>query len=201
VVKPTVQTMVYTANMGQQLIVNETYIDELKNILSDAKNDKELFRLIVNAPFKDRAKAAVLGLGIAVLLLVDSKDKTINRIALSDTELAKGTINISVKPFRGIKIPLNYKGNSIAQAIRSGQYQQTSDWQYLFAPVLTPEEARLNQAGGGIACSFVYPLIGARSGGAIIFSYFITLDKIGLEHHNFMARYAKLASAALKKHV
>jgi hypothetical protein len=191
--------MRYTAGMVLSLVVSEAYLGELKKILESAKGDDQLFDAVVNAPFHDKLRTTMLGLGICVLLLVNKKERTIDRIALSKTELAKGTTDITVKPFKAIKIPLAYKGNFIAEAIRSGRYQQTSDWQYLFAPDLTPEEARLNQAGGGIACSFVYPLVNARDGGAMIFSFYIHLDKIGLEHRNFMDKYARLVSKALGK--
>jgi hypothetical protein len=177
---------------------NEVYFSKLKKLLDSSKKDQDLFEAVVNSPFSDKRRMALLGLGIIVLLLVNKKNRTIERIALSDTELAKGTVRMSVKPFKEIVIPLDYKGNFIAEAIRSERYQQTSDWQYLFAPALSPEEARLNQAGGAIGCSFVYPLIDARSGGALIFSYYITLDKIGREHHDFMQAYARLAANALR---
>src|SRR5438105_4592363 len=117
--------MVYTAHMTPSLAVGEDYIKELKAILDSAKSEKSLFDAIVNAPFHNRAKTTLLGLGITVLLLVNPRERTIDRIALSDTELAKGTTDISVKPFKAIKIPLDYKGNFIAEAIRSGRYQQT----------------------------------------------------------------------------
>lgn len=177
---------------------NEIYYQKLQDLLGRAKNDQQLFNTVVNAPFSDKKRTTLLGLGIVVLLLVNKKERTIERIALSDTDLAKGTVMMSVKPFHEIKIPLGYRGNFIAEAIRSGRYQQTSDWQYLFAPALTPEEARLNQAGGGIGCSFVFPLIDARDGAALIFSYYITLDKITREHHDFMNTYSKLAANSLK---
>jgi hypothetical protein len=179
-------------------IDDEPYYSELKTFLAVAKKDSELFEAIVNAPFHDRRRAALLGLGIVVLLLVNKKKRAIERIALSNTELAEGAVKVSVKPFKEIVIPLGYKGNFIAEAIRSGRYQQTNDWQYLFVPDLTPEEARLNQAGAGIGCSFVYPLIGARYGGALIFSYYLTLDKIEPAHRDFMFRYSKLVSEALR---
>lgn len=177
---------------------NDSYFTHLKEMLSSAKGDDELFDLIVNAPFSDRRISTLLGLGIMVLLLVNKKTRTIDRIALSDTSLAKGAVRMSVKPFHDIKIPLNYRGNFIAEAIRSERYQQTSDWQYLFAPDLAPEEARLNQAGAGIACSYVYPLVDARAGGALIFSYYLPLDKIEREHHEFMRRYSRIAAKALQ---
>jgi hypothetical protein len=177
---------------------SDVYYSLLSEILNSAKGDRDLFETIVNAPFADRRRSALLGLGIVVLLLVDKTSRTIDRVALSDTDLAKGAVRMSVKPFHDIKIPLNYKGNFIAEAIRSERYQQTSDWQYLFAPELSPEEARLNQAGAGIACSYVYPLIDARVGGALIFSYYLPLEKIEKEHHDFMFKYAQIASKALQ---
>jgi hypothetical protein len=177
---------------------SDVYYSLLREILDSAKGDKDLFETIVNAPFSDRRRSALMGLGIVVLLLVNKATRTIDRVALSDTDLAKGAVRMSVKPFHDIKIPINYKGNFIAEAIRSERYQQTSDWQYLFAPELTPEEARLNQAGAGISCSFVYPLIDARAGGAIIYSYYLPLDKFNSEHHEFMRSYAKLVSRILR---
>lgn len=177
---------------------SDLYFKELEEFLDQARNSQELYERVVNGAFLDRRLSTLLGLGITVLLLVNKKERTIDRIALSETELAQGTLDITVKPFRAIKIPLSYKGNFIAEAIRSGRYQQTSDWQYLFAPALSPEEARLNQAGGGIGCSFVYPLKDVPGGGAMIFSYFITLSKIEPIHREFMFRYTKLAGYKLR---
>jgi hypothetical protein len=178
---------------------NDTYYAHLKELLNGAQGDKELFQTIVNAPFSDKRRSALLGLGIVVLLLVNKPTRTIDRVALSDTDLAKGAVRMSVKPFHDIKIPYDYKGNFVAEAIRSERYQQTGDWQYLFAPDLAPEEARLNQAGAGIGCSYVYPLIDARNGGALIFSYYLPLDKIEKEHHDFMRTYARIAAKVLAK--
>src|SRR5690348_5496480 len=122
----------------------DAFLSELKTILDGAKDRDDLLKKIVNAPFTDRRRTALMGLGISVLLLVNKKTQTIDRIALADTEMAQGTLDMSVKGFHEIKIPLNYRGNFIAEAIRSARYQCTSDWQYLFAPALSPEEARLN---------------------------------------------------------
>lgn len=177
----------------------DLYLASLKDILDGAKNRDDLYKKIVNAPFSDKRRVALLGLGICVLLLADKKTMTINRIALADTEMAQGTLNMSVKRFGDIKIPLDYHGNFIAEAIRSGRYQCTSDWQYLFAPALTPEEARLNQAGGSISCSFIYPLVGIPNGGAMIFSYFIPIDKVSVEHRDFMFHFAKMVAQALSR--
>jgi hypothetical protein len=104
---------------------------------------------------------------------------------------------MSVTPFKDTKIPYNYRGNFIAEAIRSERYQQTSDWQYLFAPTLTPQEARLNQAESGIACSYIYPLIGTRSGGTLVFNYYPALEQLEAQHKSFMRSYSRLVAWAL----
>lgn len=176
----------------------DAYLAKLDAILATAKNDSSLFRKIVDAPFTDKRRAALFGLGITAFLLVDKKTKTIDRIALSNTDMAEGAVDMSVKPFHDIKIPLNYHGNFIAEAIRSGRYQCTSDWAYILSPDLSPEEARLNQAGGSISCTYVYPL-NARDGGAMIFSHYISLDRISPEQRDFMFRYCKLVSKHLNR--
>lgn len=139
-----------------------------------------------------------LGMGFLTLVMVNRKNKTLDRIAMTENDIAQGAKEMTVKPFEELIVPLSFKGNAVVEAVRSGRYQQTSDWNYLLAPVLKPEEARLNQAGAGIASSFVFPLVNARDGGAIIYQYFITLDRIGKQQHDFMFRYTKLASEALR---
>jgi hypothetical protein len=189
--------MVYTDNMSQSPVVGESYILELKRILEAAKSETQLYESIVNAPFYNKRVTTMMGLGFLSFVLINRTTKTIDRIAISKTDLAQGALDITVKPFRDLKVPIGYKGNAVAEAIRSGRYQQTNDWDYLLKPSLKPEEARLNQAAAGIASSFVYPLTGAKNPGAIIFQYFITLDKIESVHREFMFRYTKLVSQAL----
>jgi hypothetical protein len=189
--------MVYTDNMSQSPVVGESYILELKRILEAAKSETQLYESIVNAPFYNKRVTTMMGLGFLSFVLINRTTKTIDRIAISKTDLAQGALDITVKPFRDLKVPIGYKGNAVAEAIRSGRYQQTNDWDYLLKPSLKPEEARLNQAAAGIASSYVYPLTGAKNPGAIIFQYFITLDKIESVHREFMFRYTKLVSQAL----
>jgi hypothetical protein len=177
---------------------NDVYYAHLREFLNSAKGDKELFETIVNAPFSDRRRSALLGLGIIAFLLVDKNTKVIKRVSISDTDLARGAARMAIKPFKEIDIPLSYKGNFIAEAIRSERYQQTSDWQHLFAPELSGDEARLNQAAAGISCSFVYPLVYARAGGALVFSYYLPIEKIETEHRDFMRTYSKMVTNSLK---
>lgn len=183
--------------MPQALFSEDSYYESYRDSLSVTKNDKQLFNKIVNLPFADKKTSAMLGLGVVVLLLVNKKTRTIDRIALSNTEQAVGAVTYSVKPFKDIKIPLDNRENYLGVAIRTRRPMMTSDWKDMFVPALTPQEARFNQAGAGIACSVIYPLNNARDGGAIIFSFYEPLNRIGQDHHTFMSKYSSLVTKSL----
>lgn len=159
--------------------------------------DGELFHAIVNTPFEHPVETAFLFLGIIVLLIVNKETGNIDRVALSNTELAKNTTDVSYVPFSEIKIPADDPENIIAKAIRSGEPQDTTDWKFLFTPALTADQARLNQASGGIAYSAVYPLQ-CRNGGAMIFSYFQYMHNIGEAQRAFMKSYSELVAKRLQ---
>lgn len=173
------------------------YFKQLEKLLNSAESDSELYEFIVNAPFHDRLQTTSIDLGIVVLLLVNKEQGTIDRIALSKNEMAAGTLKMSVKPFSAIKIPIDYYENVIAETIRAQEAHLTSDWKYLFNPALTAQAARLNQSGGGIECSCVYPL-SARDGGAMIFSFYQPPKNIGKDHRTFMETYQKLVNESLR---
>lgn len=178
-------------------LLSTAYMHELRTSLSHVKSDSELFNRIVNAPFSAKNKGRPLGLSIVVLLLVNKSKGVVQRVALADTESAKGAMEFSVKKFHEIEIPLSDKRNAIIMAIKEDDYQTVADWQYLFTPALTAEEARFNQAGAGIATSVVYPLTGARDSGALIFSYVIGADDISKQYHRFMESYTQLVAKRL----
>lgn len=168
--------------------------------LDDTQDTSTLHSAVVNVPFSDKLRATELGLGIVVLLLVNDNNDTLDRIALSDTEMATGAIEISTKPFHEIRIPLDSEENLLVKAVRTHQYQITEDWADMFIPELSPEEARFNQAGAAIACSVMYPLVSfedSRSFGAMIFSYFEPMASITEKHHSFMKAYADTVAAKL----
>lgn len=171
----------------------EPSLTELRTTL-DNTEAHNLTRAVVNSPFKYKSQMVSLGIGIIVLLIKNKRDNLIYRVSLSETELAAGTLEISYKQFREIKIPSDNEKNIIAQAIRDKQPHMTEDWQYLFTPALSPEQARLNQAGGGIACSFVYPLTFGDEAGAMIFSYYKEPLQIGKSERDFMKTYSGIVS-------
>jgi len=175
----------------------ETYLQELEGKLTAATSLETFYDMVVNAPFENRLHPTTFGIGFMTLCLANRKNNTVDRIRMTDNYLAQGARSVTVVPFEKLIVPYDAKGNCVVEAIRSGRYQQTNDWNNLLTPVLKPEEARLNQAGAGIASSFVYPLPNFQPGGAIIFQYFITLDKIGKEQHDFMFRYSKLVAKSL----
>lgn len=162
----------------------------------------ELYSAIVNTPFKDKAHTTSLGLGIVVLLLKNKNEHTLDRIALSDTELAAGAVKMSAKPFHEIKIPLKARKNILIQAMSDKVPKATDDWQFLFTPVLTPQEARFNQFGAGIEYSVVYPLLsatGKSSIGAMIFSYFEHNSTLSADHQMFMEAISQTAATYLNR--
>lgn len=168
--------------------------------LDEHQTRESIRKAIVNTPFTDKLRATELGLGIVVLLLVNEIRKTLDRVALSDTDRASGAVAISAKPFHEILIPLGYKDNLLITALDTLEPQFTEDWADLFAPELSPQEARFNQAGAGIACSAIYPLVpfaSKKAKGALIFSYFEPLSTITDTHEIFMKIYADTAAAKL----
>jgi len=180
------------------LIFKHENLQALKDELLSSKNDAALFKNIVNLPFKYKLEVTKLSLGIIVLLQVNKTTSTIDRVALSENELAEGTKKMSAKRFENIRIPVGFKGNIISEAIETGKPLSTSDWQFLFAPELSPQESRFNQAGGGIAYSVVYPLK-SRDGGALIFSFYQYFEEVTQGHHDFMKDYSRVVDSILNK--
>jgi hypothetical protein len=181
-----------------ELSGHEMPLDLLAKQLKKAKTTEQLHQAIVNAPFSDPLAAALLDLGVVVLLLVNKKTQTIDRVALSDTYSAKGAVRMSAKPFHDIKIPVDYKQDYVARTIASAKPHATNDWKYLFIPALTTKDAHFNQAGAGIESSTVYPLP-LKQGGALIFSFYQPVASITKKHHAFMQSYCALVSTYLQE--
>lgn len=178
------------------IISFDEYYSSIEALLSAAKTDKKLFEAIVNAPFHDKFHATNFDLGMIVMALVNKKTQTIDRIAHSNTTPALDAVNASLLPFKDIKIPLNIKDNATSRAIQAQIPQHTSDWRYLFTPIMSTEAARLNQAEAGMDCSYIFPFK-ARDGGVLIFSFYQISENIKKEHQDFMNKYTKLVNKIL----
>lgn len=166
---------------------------------SKTTTKKQTYAEIVNLPFTcNKLTALRLGLGIIVLLLVNDKKGTIDRIALSKTDFAQHALDMSQKRFEDIKIPLKHSRNIISKAISNNKPYSTTDWELLFTPDMPAQAARFNQAAAGIECSFVYPLT-HKQGGALIFSYFLPNSNIGASQQTLMETYSKLVTKRLSE--
>lgn len=178
----------------------QTYFKQLKDLLTSpkhaTKSPQAFYQVIVDAPFTDPLSATYLNLGIVVLLLVDEKGKVINRVALSNTVHAAGAVRTSEKHFNEIKIPLKENKNIISKAIKTGIATHTEDWKDLFTPALSPQSARFNQAGAGIACSIVEPFKFGNYGAALIFSFF-KIPSNSARTLKFTRVYSDMVSEAL----
>lgn len=181
-------------NLGPNLVFLR-----LKRRLNSPKTKKELYETIVNVPFRDKSFSTALGLGFLSLVLVNEKSQTIDRIAISKTETAQGAIDVTVKPFQDLIIPIDSPNNAVAKAVKTKHVVHTNDWNYLLTPVLKPEEARLNQAAAGIAHSYVYPLTASGVRGAIIYQYYVPKFMIKNRQINFMGKYTNIVSRELEK--
>lgn len=164
---------------------------QLRSLLLNKDSSDLLYRNVVNTPFTDQLLVTQLDLGIVVLLLVNTHDQTIDRVALSDTLQAKGAVSVSAKPFHDIKIPLDAPHNALVQVIKNDTPQLIEDWSVLFTPVLTAEESRRNQRAASIDCSLICPLHFAK-GGALIFSFFQPEKYLTENHISFAQEYTKL---------
>ena len=175
------------------------YIVSLRSALEDARDGDDLYRQIVNVPFATRTQAAHYFLGIIVLLLLNKETGLIERVALSDTDFAQRTLDVSMVPFEQIKIPAGDEVNIIAKAIREGTPQSTTDWRVLFHPAMNASQSRINQANSGIAYSQVHPLT-ANEGGALIYSFYQYPKEIGEPQRHFMERYTRIVDERLRRH-
>jgi hypothetical protein len=170
----------------------------LEERLFQAKDYKELTDIIVNEPISQKVPTATMFLGFIVLLIVNHKTGKLDRVSISDTELARNTFEVTMVPFEDIKIPMDDPNNIYVRSIKNSEPMDTTDWYFTFTPVLTGEQARINQASAGIAYTVVRPLE-FKNGGALSFSYYQYSGHIGEKQQAFMDQYTKIVSRALAK--
>lgn len=171
--------------------VTDDYFKSLELQLRKSKTLAKLNEAVISAPFIDPRVPTYFGLGIIGFLIVNP-DRMVELVSLTKNEMSRGIFRMSSRPLDKIKIPLDYSNNFVIKALRENHYMITSDWQYLFNPALSAQQARFVQAGGGIACSVVYPLSNIEPRRVLVFSFYEAIQRIGAEHHNFMGRYASL---------
>ncbi len=165
--------------------------------LAAARTHAQLFDTIASAPFSYRLQTVILYLGVIECMLINSETDMIERVAISKVELADNLLRHALKDVRSPAIPYTDQHNIIAKAIRSKRMQTTRNWKDTFSPVLSDEDANLQQAGSAIACSVIAPLKCRRVQGALIFDYFQYVGQIGEAQRSFMQHYTRLVSEQL----
>lgn len=173
-------------------------MNKLKQALRATSNYEQLKTVIVEAPFRQPLAVASLFLAFIVLMLANKKTGQIDRVTITDTELARNTFEVTAVPFEDIKIPLHHPDNIIAQSIDDGRPRDTTDWYYTFTPALTGDQARINQASAGIAYTAIYP-IDIPDGGVLSFSYYQYASEIGDQQRDFMKNYTQIVAQAIKQ--
>lgn len=171
------------------------FFTKLEKTLSQPQSKSSLYNTIANAPFNSKTEVTKLGLGIIILLVQDEDNRFIRTKAMSSTYHAAGAVKTAEKSFRRIKIPVHYPKNLVAKAIDSGKPQVAYDWQYVFRPTFTRNQARYSQDGAAIACSEVWPLK-SKNESVLVFSYYDTSVKLKTRR-DFMKHYTILVSKYL----
>jgi len=140
-----------------------------------------------------------LGYKIVVLALVDKNTNTLKRVALSQTEEAWKTREVSKVPFDQITIPMEAGQNSCIKAIIENRPQITHYFPDILTPPLTPENALESQKNAGIKTSMVYPLnVRGKTIGIMIFSMTKGEEEVTAEEKRLIQYFADLSALAVQ---
>jgi len=164
-----------------------------------AASPKSIYKVIVEAPFKDKVNMAFLFLGFICLYIVDEEEKQIQLKAASGTEEYR--LAVEWYNFKPADFHLDFdtdKNNTIVKAIASGKPQETDDWVTVSRQHSSPEVVRLNQANSGIAYTAIQPFSHAVRG-ALMYNFYQYPDKIDGEQRTFMRKYTDLVSSLLSQ--
>jgi len=126
-------------------------IDEV--VLSKVTDIVQIAQQVVNTVVNELEFKAV------IILLLDKKEKTLVKLAVSQTEQ---TIQTEVKlnqALFGIKIPLTEQGNLIVKSVNTRRMQLTRGLTTILVPHFNPEQTKIAEDTLGVTSSFIYPLI------------------------------------------
>jgi len=171
---------------------------ELRRVLEESRSNKDVYQAIVDKPFSQTVAAAELFLGFMCVFIGNPKKKQVKLMSSSDNDFYHQSIqgyNFDSKNYH-----LSYlsdSDNDIVKAILTGKPQFSDDWKSYTRRTSDPEQARLNQANGGIAVNAVYPL-DIENGGALLFCFFNYQDSLGSAQKQFMKKYSHLVGEVLQ---
>lgn len=138
------------------------------------------------------------GYQVIVLTLLDHKENTLRRIAISETEAAKKFLDASPIPFQEIRIPLSAEKNLSVQAIKERQTKITGDVSDVLYPALSTEWVKDFQEKLGIKTSIVFPVTAKdKVLGALIFSLNKDKSKISSEEWAILDSFVGAVGIAL----
>ena len=170
----------------------------LEKIILEVLDFKDVVIKIVNGLLEELGYLD-LGYRIIVLTLVDKERNVLKRIALSQTSEAEQALRASAIPFHEIDIPLSSADNLLIQCINEKRPLSTHDWKNLFVPVLTSDQARVNQQAAGIKASMVYPVIVRNEViGVVIFSLNKYEHEVSLDERDLIRGFTDIVGLAVQ---
>ena len=136
---------------------------------------------------------------IIVLTLIDTQSNLLKRVALSTTQEASITQEVTPVPFEKIEIPLNASNNLLIKAIKTNKTQHTTYWPDIFKPALSNKEAIRNQKSSGIKTSMIYPItIKKKPIGALILSMKKNYTEVTEEEKKVIVAFANIVGLAVQ---
>ena len=171
---------------------------KLERIILDTLDFREVVQKVVDSILTELGYLN-LGYKVVVLALVDEKTKTLNRVALSQTEGATKTRQVSELPFNEIKIPLSAKGNLCIKALKENKIQITHYFPDILTPPISVENAIRSQENAGIKASMVYPLESrGNTIGVMIFSMDKVEKDVSPQEWSLLRYFTELVSIAVQ---
>ncbi len=140
-----------------------------------------------------------LGYKVVVLALLDKEEQVLKRVALSQTDAAKKTREVSDVPFEEIVIPLSATDNLCIKALLENKPQVTHYFPDILTPPVPVENALESQKNAGIKTSLVYPLtVREETIGIMIFSLSKEESEITAEERTLVEHFTDLAALAVE---
>src|SRR3989344_6255031 len=139
------------------------------------------------------------GYKVVVLVLYDEKDKTLKRIALSQTKEAQKTTEVSAIKFEDIHTPITAVQNLCVRAMLDGKVYSTSYFPDILTPPLTLENALESQRNAGIKASMIYPLmVNNNPIGVLLFSITKDLSEVSADEKSLLQHFTDIVALAVK---
>src|SRR3989339_201595 len=136
---------------------------------------------------------------VAVLALIDQENQVLKRVALSQTQEAKKTREVSNVPFEKIITPLSAKQNLCIKAMDENKTQITDYFPDILTPPISPENAIESQKNAGLKSSLIFPLqVRGKTIGIMIFSLTKNTSEIQEDEKELLGHFTDLVALAVQ---